>query len=451
MGLSGSKNEDRKLEFKKERLIMMNYASEYFHQLIEGELKTLSAYSEELVHLQVPAAPDESLSRWNSAGAPSPAFWILDGHLNYSDDIEGLLQKFREKLRRRDRLAVVLYSPYLGWIYRLLHRLGLRSKALPTTFLTQTDLSNLSKLAEFEVVRTRYVGFFPFRLFGVGTLLNQLLPLIPGLRRLSLAQVAVLRPLGRTEERPSLSIVIPARNERGNIEAALQRMPDLGCELEILFVEGNSTDGTWEEIERVAKKYAGRFKIQTHKQPGKGKNDAVRVGFRHATGDVLTILDADLTMPPELLGRFYEAYRSNKADFVNGTRLVYPMEGEAMRFLNKLGNVFFAKALSYVLGVPLGDSLCGTKLLSRKDYERVVRWRCDFGDFDPFGDFELLFPAAILGMGILDVPIRYRARTYGSTNISRFKHGWMLLRMTTIGLLRVATGSAPSQSHVLSR
>jgi glycosyltransferase involved in cell wall biosynthesis len=245
----------------------------------------------------------------------------------------------------------------------------------------------------------------------------------------------------RDARRPSLSIVIPARNEKGNIENALLRMPDLGAErVEIVFVEGHSTDDTWAEIQRVAAAYAPRFDVKTLQQTGKGKCDAVRVGFRHCTGEVLTILDADLTMPPELLGRFYDAYCEGLADFVNGSRLLYPMEGEAMRFLNRLGNVFFAKALSYVLDNRLSDSLCGTKLVARHDYERFVAWRRDFGDFDPFGDYELLFPASIFALGIVDVPIRYRARTYGTTQISRFRHGWMLLKMTASGLFRVRVG-----------
>jgi hypothetical protein len=155
---------------------------------------------------------------------------------------------------------------------------------------------------------------------------------------------------------------------------------------------------------------------------------------------LLLILDADLTVAPELLPRFYEAYRCGLADFVNGSRLVYPISAESMRPLNRLGNIAFAKLLSWILATPLSDSLCGTKLLARHDYERMVEWRSDFGDFDPFGDFELLFPAAILGLGVVDVPIAYLPRTYGSTNISRFRHGLMLLRMTAIGLLRITAG-----------
>ncbi|HEV8267306.1 MAG TPA: glycosyltransferase family 2 protein, partial [Thermoanaerobaculia bacterium] len=292
----------------------------------------------------------------------------------------------------------------------------------------------------YEVVRCRPSAYVPGSLLGLGTLVNALFPALPLFNRLSLVTVFVLRPVMPEASRPSLSVVIPARNEKGNVESALTRMPDLGAPVEIVFVEGHSTDGTWEEIQRVLPLYADRFRLAAYKQAGKGKNDAVRMGFSKATGDLLTILDADLTMPPELLGRFYEAWREGYADFVNGSRLVYPMEGEAMRFLNHLGNVFFAKALSFVLGMRLSDSLCGTKLVSRRDYERFVKWREAFGEFDPFGDYELLFPASELALGVIDVPIRYRARTYGTTNISRFRHGAMLLRMTVTGFFRVKLG-----------
>jgi glycosyltransferase involved in cell wall biosynthesis len=208
-------------------------------------------------------------------------------------------------------------------------------------------------------------------------------------------------------------------------------------------VEGHSHDGTWEEIQRVASKFGAKYPIKTLKQSGSGKADAVRLGLAHCTGDLCAILDADLTMPPELLPRFYEAWCKGLADFINGNRLVYPMESGAMRFLNHLGNVFFAKALRYALDAKLGDTLCGTKLFSNRDYQRMTAWRTDFGDFDPFGDFELLFPAASLGLGIVDIPLTYRDRVYGQTNIHRFRDGYRLLRMTITGLLRIKLGSTP--------
>lgn len=366
---------------------------------------------------------------------------LLNGNFNYDLDIQATLAALKPKLSRTARVVVVAYNPYLRWLYALADVLGLRNSPPPLTFLTRADLDGVSRLAGYEVVRLRPVGYSPFRLLGLGHLLNWGMPVFPGLRWMSFVVIAVLRPLVPETRRPSLSIVIPARNERGNIEGALQRIPDLGAErVEIVFVEGHSRDGTWPEIQRVGTRYRGRFEIQALQQTGRGKCDAVRLGFQCSTGDLLAILDADLTMPPELLGRFYDAYCQGLADFVNGSRLLYPMEGEAMRPLNRLGNVFFAKGLSFVLGTRLSDSLCGTKLLARHDYARFAAWRREFGDFDPFGDYELLFPASILALGIVDVPIRYRARTYGATSISRFSHGRMLLKMTILGLLRVRVG-----------
>ncbi len=366
---------------------------------------------------------------------------LLNGTFNYDYDIQGLLLGIKPKLARASRVLAVCYNPYLRWVYRLADALGLRSAPLPTTFLTHAAIRSIARTAGYEVVRARAAGHCPFELFGLGTLINRLLAGIPGVRNLALATVVVLRPLVAETRRPSLTVVVPARDERDNIEAALERLPDFGgADVEVIFVEGHSSDGTWEEIERVVAAWGDRVSCRALRQRGTGKADAVRLGFAEARGELLTILDADLTMPPELLDRFYEAWCEGLADFVNGSRLIYPMEGAAMRWLNHLGNVFFAKLLSVTLEMPISDALCGTKLLARRDYERFVAWRGDFGDFDPFGDFELLFPAATLGLGCVDIAVRYRERTYGSTSIRRFAHGWELLKMTAVGLLRIRLG-----------
>ena len=366
---------------------------------------------------------------------------VLNGTFNSCLDIQAALATLKGKLSRHDRVIAVLYNPYLRWLYGLADWLRLRSAADATTFVTRVDLRGLARISGYDVVRLQPAACFPWSLLGLGTLLDMVIRVLPGVSRLSLAEIAVLRPVVKEERPPSLTLVIPARNEKGNIRVALERLPDIpGADVEVIYVEGHSEDGTWEEINRVVETYSGKATVRAFQQTGRGKADAVRLGFSKASGDLLAILDADLTMPPELLGRFYSAYCDGHGDFVNGSRLVYPMEGRAMRFLNRLANIFFAKALSYVLGVRLGDSLCGTKLLAREDYRRMVAWREGFGDFDPFGDFELLFPAATLALGIVDVPVRYRDRTYGDTNISRFRHGLMLARMTLLGLVRIKMG-----------
>ncbi len=214
-------------------------------------------------------------------------------------------------------------------------------------------------------------------------------------------------------------MIVPGlRNEAGNIEAILANTPEMGGGTELVFVEGHSTDDTWGEIQRQIAIHPQR-RCLAMQQTGKGKGDAVRLGFAQATGDILMIYDADLTVPPESLPRFVEALRQGEGEFINGVRLVYPMERRAMRFLNLVANKSFSVAFSWVLGQPVKDTLCGTKAIWKKDYELLAANRAFFGDFDPFGDFDLIFGAAKLNLKIVDIPIRYRERTYGTTNIQR--------------------------------
>ena len=430
----------------------------YLTRILAGQISRLTRYYDRVVQLAPLPNDDGLLLRHvdnahktvaaSTAEIAAPAndertAILINGNLNHDLDIEGTLATIRARLTRLSRVVVVLYNPYFRGIFWLANRLGLRSGAVPSTFLTRESMTALAKLSGYEIVQVRPAGYSPFQMLGLGDAINWAMPMIPLLRWLGFAAVVVLRPVAEVAAAPSLSIVIPCRNEKGNIEAALQRLPQFPAPIEVIYIEGHSSDGTWEEVQRVVSAYGSRMDLSAYRQTGKGKSDAVRLGFAKAKHELITILDADLTMPPEMLPRFYNAYCAGLADFVNGTRLVYPMEGEAMRFLNRLGNEFFARALSYVLDSHLNDSLCGTKLLRRDDYARMIRWRGDFGDVDPFGDFELLFPASILGLGIIDVPVYYRARSYGSTQIHRFRHGLMLLRMTLIGLFRVKAGAGP--------
>ncbi len=231
-------------------------------------------------------------------------------------------------------------------------------------------------------------------------------------------------------------MVIPCRNEKGHIEDAIKRLPEFGSVQEIIFVDGHSTDGTQEEIQRVMKTNPQK-NIRFMVQDGKGKGDAVRKAFQAAKGDILMILDADLTVPPEDLPKFYRALVDGKGDFINGCRLIYPMEGHAMQSLNVLGNKFFASTFSWLLGQRIKDTLCGTKVLFKHDYERIVDGRSYFGNFDPFGDFDLIFGASKINLKIVELPIKYRGRSYGETNISRFRHGWLLLKMTIFAFFKV--------------
>jgi len=298
------------------------------------------------------------------------------------------------------------------------------------------DIHALAELADFEVIKSELKLLSPLRLLGIGRLLNRFVSILPGIRHLSFRHYTVCRPLHKEADVRSASVVVPIRNERGNIEPAIRRIPQFCDDIEIIFVEGHSSDGSWEEIQRVADVYRGH-NIKTMRQPGRGKADAVFTAFDVARGDVLMVLDGDLTMPPEQLPKFWDALKSGKGEFVNGSRLVYPMEDDAMQFLNLVANKLFSIAFTWLLGQRFTDTLCGTKVLRRSDYERVKKGRAYFGDFDPFGDFDLIFGAAKLNLRCIEVPIRYAARTYGSTQISRFSHGMMLIRMVVFAFFRI--------------
>jgi SAM-dependent methyltransferase len=353
---------------------------------------------------------------------------IISDTLNLSADVQHLLEHLHSVATANTRLIInfqnTLWRPLLSFATWM----GAKARQPQNSWLATSDVINLLGLAEWEVISRQNRILVPFRALGLGSLINRWLAPVMQWFCLTIFLVARPRRVERTEK--TVSVVIPARNEAGNIEAAVLRMPNMGAGTELIFVEGHSRDNTWSEIQRVAAAYPER-KIKTLQQTGRGKGDAVRAGFAAASGDILMILDADLTMPPEELPKFYEVLASGRAEFANGVRLVYPMEQEAMQFANLCANKAFGLIFSWLMGQSVKDTLCGTKVLSRANYEKVAANRAYFGDFDPFGDFDLLFGAAKLNLKIADVPIRYRERTYGTTNIQRWRHGWLLLKMVT--------------------
>ena len=360
---------------------------------------------------------------------------ILSNLIGVLEDVEHVFKELNRVSHEKTRIIVTYYNRLWEPVIKLAESLRLKRKTPNQNWLSTHDISNLLYLAGFETYKHNRSMFIPYRIPLISSFFNKFLSRLPLLNALSLNQFVFARPFPakRTKEElnteHSVSVVIPARNESGNIEEAIKRVPEMGSFTEIIFVEGNSTDNTWATIQEMYEKYKGKRPLQIMQQDGKGKGDAVRKGYSAAKGDILMILDADLTVAPEDLPKFYHAISSGKGEFINGVRLVYPMEKNAMRPLNTLGNYFFSSMFSWMLEMPVKDSLCGTKVMFRNDYIKLAENRSFFGDFDPFGDFDLLFGAFKLNLKIIDLPIRYHERKYGDTNISRFKHGVILLRM----------------------
>jgi len=356
---------------------------------------------------------------------------ILSDILSSSLDIQKLLNNLRHLIHKRTKLIISNYNYLWEPVLRLGEFIGLKQKQPVQNWLSYSDIKNLLELEGYEAVKVERKLLLPKYIPLLNFILNKFIANLPVINHLNLICFITAKPRIEEHKEYSVSIIIPAKNEKGNIENAVIRTPKFGKSQQFIFVEGNSKDGTYEEMMRIKKKYRD-IDIIVIKQSGKGKGNAVREGFNKATGDILMILDADLTTPPEDIPKFYEALSKNRGEFINGCRLVYPMEKQAMRFLNLLGNKFFGWFFSYLLGQRLKDTLCGTKVLFREDYLRIKQNRDYFGDFDPFGDFDLLFGAAKLNLKITEVLIRYREREYGSTQIKRFQHGWLLIKMSLV-------------------
>mgnify|MGYP000459969061 FL=1 len=366
---------------------------------------------------------------------------ILSDLVNDLWDVQAIFEGLKDCCQSGTRIIINYYNNLWRIPLGVVKRLGLGSDTLEQNWFAPHDVENLLELAGFEIVKSFGGILLPLHFKWLSHFFNRYLVHFPPFRWFALTNFVIARPVETLNQpesgkKPSVSVIVAARNEAGNIDNILKRFPDFGTDSELVFVEGNSTDNTYEAIQETMALYPD-IRCSLYKQPGKGKGDAVRVGFEKASGDVLMILDADLTVPPEDLPRFYDALASGKGEFINGVRLVYPMEDQAMRFFNILGNKFFSLVFSWLLGQQIKDTLCGTKVLRKSHYNLITKNRSYFGDFDPFGDFDLLFGAAKLNLKIAEMPIRYRERVYGDTNINRWSHGWLLLRMVVFAAKRI--------------
>lgn len=362
-------------------------------------------------------------------------FVILSDTANFAADLQVCLQRLHAVAHSKTRLILNFHSNLWRPFLAIAKLLRLQASHPALNWLTLQDMRNFLVLGDWELIRSDSRLLMPLPLLGLDALLNRFMaPILPFL---CLSVFAIARPRAAESARDyAVTVVVPARNEAGNIRAAVDRLPALGSRTELIFIEGHSHDNTWEEIQRAIRDNPSK-EIRAMRQTGKGKGNAVREAFDAASGEVLMILDADLTMPPEELPKYYEALRTGKAEFANGVRLVYPMDEEAMRFFNLCANKLFSVVFSWLLGQPIKDTLCGTKALLKSDYLRIAANRSYFGEFDPFGDFDLIFGAGRLHLKMLDIPIRYRERAYGATNIQRWRHGVLLARMVEVAARRL--------------
>jgi len=357
-------------------------------------------------------------------------FILISDTIGYFEDVQKSFEKIR-LLCNDDTRVIITYFNFL-WLplLNLAEFFKLKMPQVRNNWLDISDINNLLGLAHYDIIKSGSKILMPFYVPLLSAFINRFVANLPLINKLCLTKFIISKTSTAEASLDTVSVIVPARNEKGNIEQIVKRIPKMGKHTEIIFVEGNSTDNTFDEIKFICDKYLSELDLKYAKQDGKGKADAVRKGFEMASCKILMILDADMTVPPEDLPKFYEAISSGKGEFINGSRLVYPMEKDAMRTLNIMGNKFFSMMFTWILNQRIKDTLCGTKVLTKKNYEKLKIAKKFLGDFDPFGDFDLIFGASKINLKFAEIPIRYKARIYGETNISRFKHGWMLLQIT---------------------
>ena len=367
---------------------------------------------------------------------------ILSDTIGYLEDIQVTLEGLHKFCKKNTRIIISYYSPLWSPIFSIATLLNLKMPEVSTHLLNIEDIKSFLKVSNFDVVRKEKKILVPLKLFGFARILNKYLSTLPIFSFFCLRHYIVARSIsaGKKHIPNSASIIVPCKNERGNVEQAVKGIAKFAEQTEVIFVEGNSSDGTWEEIKRVEKAYNkknGRFSIRSFKQKNKGKADAVFLGFEKAKNEVLFILDGDLTVEPRELEKFWQQIVSSEAEYVNGTRLVYPMDNNAMRYLNYIANKLFSALFSWLLGQRYTDTLCGTKVITKENFLKIKSKNKDLGNFDPFGDFFIIFGASRLSLKMSEIPIRYKARVYGTTQISRFSHGFMLIKMVIFAFFKI--------------
>jgi len=356
---------------------------------------------------------------------------ILDNNIGEMADVQDFLSKVKNRCRENSRLIITYYNHLWEPILKLASYLGFRRKVGEQNWLDNNDLANLLDLTGFQTITTQKRLLIPVYLPFLSAFVNKWLASLPLINSFCLVTFVIARPKVLSGNNCSVSIIVPARNEEMNIPRIIPNIPRFGLNQEIIFVEGHSRDKTWKAVQaEVLKIFPEHISVKAYQQQGMGKADAVKLGFSKASGEILMILDADLTVNPQDLEKFYAALVSGTGNFANGSRLVYPMETQAMQSLNKLGNKIFGLLFTYILGQRFKDTLCGTKALFKQDFINIQKDYEKYSKNDPFGDFALIFSAIKNNLKVIEIPVRYKDRVYGSTNINRFRHGLGLLKMT---------------------
>ena len=404
-------NEIAKFIYRKESLHIINKKSK--NKLINEDC--------EILFLDL---NDSKLTSLSTINKKYQRIILTDVVENY-DDVFALLNIVSNLLTIDGKLIISSINTKYLILSRTLEFLKLKDSNENTSYIHVKKIRNITSGVGLEYQKFYTKQLFPFSFFYVGNVINKIMEIISFQLNLGIKTYIIFRPAIITNSKNSKSIIIPAKNEEGNLVELVSRIPKFE-NTEIIFSYGKSKDNTLKVMKQITQSNK-LFKFKLVKQTKNGKANAVWEALNVVENDLIAILDADISVDPETLSDFFDIIEKNNADFVNGTRLIYDMEKNSMRFLNRIGNRFFQFFISKIIKEALTDSLCGTKVFKKSYLNDLYFWQNIFGKKDPFGDFDLIFAAAYSGQKIVEMPIVYRERKYGTTQIARFKDGFKLL------------------------
>lgn len=351
---------------------------------------------------------------------------IITDIFEVSNDIYGFVSNLKNFLNLNGKILLTSINPKWNIILRIFEILGLKKNSYINSYIQPKKISSIFVSLGFENIRNYNKQIFPFRILGIGTILNIFLEIVFSFFNLGIKTYFLYQNIEKHATKLSKTIIVPAKNEEGNLQELVSRIPKFNEYYEIIIACGPSKDNTINKALEI-KESKIHENIIVFEQSKNGKANAVWEATDRSSCEVIAILDADISVDPEELVYFFEIIENGYCDFVNGTRLMYPMEDSAMRVINKFGNRSFQLIISKLINVNLSDTLCGTKVFKKESLYSLKKWQESMSIADPFCDFDLIFSNAISGVKISEYPVHYRNRKYGKTNISRFRDGWKLI------------------------
>ncbi len=319
-----------------------------------------------------------------------------------------------------DNTKIILLSKNMVWMILIkILKLFFSFSPKKNNFLPSSYLDNLYSSCNLELIRQEKIIALPINIPFLTKIINRIFRL-PLLNFFCMSNIAILKKKIKNSSNHKdlkISFIIPCKNEQDNIKVFEQKINENTEPDEYLFGDDNSSDKTSDEIDKLIEKLSDK-KIIKYNGPGICKSENVYKGIDLSSGDIIVIYDADHTVSFEDIKFSVSIMKKTNVDFINCTRMIYPQKDGAMKFANFIGNTIFASLFSLLFKKKITDTLCGTKIFYKKDWEKIKENTSQWGMKDLWGDFDLLIGAYKNNLKITEVPVTYYERRENETKMT---------------------------------